>query len=750
MPTLKAGVECVACGGVAPFHCKPRMKPEKKQRESGLTQDAEIGTGHARLNFGQICSFGQVLSLANEALLCVDSNRRVAFCNEAASSLWGWSCAEAVGMPFDLLLPERYRRERGRQGDPFAARSTIRVISRNRFCMSFLRKNGEEFQAEASVGRVRLGAARLLIFVVRDVGKRRKAEEALRLEAERFRVLAKNAPIMVAHQDRQLRYTWMHWPDSPFPRERVIGHTDADLFAPEEARRLTEMKLHVLHSAEGARAEMRTTAGGTARFHDLTIEPLLSAEGRIAGITCASWDVTAARRAERIREVLAKVGAALMQTPGCEQALANVARAVVPEFADCCMLELVAEGRTRRLRVAHRERSKAAWTEEMEHSCLEDGRGLGWAVLESRESTLLTNVGDAYLQSVAQDDAHLRLLRELAPVSVVAVPLIVREQLLGAMVLVASSAGRRFESEDLREGEEIATWVALAAENTRLQRSARRALEDRDETLGIVAHDLRSPLGVIENCARAIAMRLRQDGSGSAGHAMRSPEQANRLIRDLRQGSSTSVEQILRSSGDATRLIHDLLDASRKNGGHFPIERRRVRVEKLVAEVIETHKFAAISHPLSLELESGAPLPKAWCDRRRITQVLQNLLDNAAKFSPDGAPIVVLVSARRGELLVRVSDKGRGIPLEHLEHVFERYWHGVKSQHESTGLGLSICKEIVEAHGGRIWADSTPGVGSNFYFTIPAVPENPSLVGQAGGRSGPGSGGSMDESDEVS
>jgi PAS domain S-box-containing protein len=708
------------------------MKPQNKARDS----DAQSGPRPARLSFERMHSFADVLSLAGDAVLCVDANRRVAFCNEGAASLWGWPCAELVGMPLDLLLPERYRQDQGPQADPFASHPTARVVSGNRFRMFFLKRSGEEFEAEACVGRVGLGAAALLMFVVRDTGRRRKAEEALRLEAERFRAVARNAPIMVAHQDRRLRYTWVHWPGAPLDTRRMIGSTDADLFAPEEARRLTELKLHVLHAAEAMRAEVRTTIQDVTRFHDLTIEPLLSMEGRIAGITCAAWDVTAAKRAERMGGVLLRIGLALTETPGCDEMLTNVARTVVPDFADCCMLELVIEGRTRRVRAAHRERGKAAWVEEMQHWRLEKSQGLGWAALETREPSLVGSVGDAYLQSVAGDGEYLRLLRELGPSSVMALPLVARRQLLGAMVLVACGPGHRFGKEDLRAAEEIATWVAAAADNARLRRAAGRAVADRDETLSIVAHDLRGPLGVIENCARAIGMRLRQDDSAPAGHAARSPDQADRLMRELRQRGSRSVEQILRSSGHATRLVHDLLDASRKNGGHFPIERRKVRIEKLVAEAIEAHRLGGTDHAVGFEVEGGAPLPKAWCDRRRIGQVLQNLLDNAAKFSAEGAPIVVHVSARQGELLVRVADKGPGIPLEDLQRVFERFWHGTGKANEGTGLGLAICKEIVEAHGGRIWAQSTPGVGSNFCFTLPAVPDSPPPEAQSGGAPG--------------
>jgi len=543
------------------------------------------------------------------------------------------------------------------------------------------------------------------------------------LDAERLRVVVKSMPVMLSHQDRQLRYTWVHWPDAPLATERIIGKTDAEIFEPEEARRLTEIKLHVLHAAEGMRAEVRTTIAGAAHLNELTIEPLLGTEGDIAGITCVSRDVTGAKRAERIHELVGQVRAALTEASDFEQTLTNIMRPVVAELADCCMLELLVDGQFRRVRAVHRDRGKTAFVEALESVRLENGRGLGWEALNRRQSTLHTKVGDTYLRSVGQDERHLRLLRELAPVTLIAVPLVIRKRLLGAMVLAASGPGRAFTKEDRRAAEEITAWAALAAENARLERVAVRAHKDRDETIGIVAHDLRSPLSVIENCARAIAARLRQSAERLTAHGQAIPGQGGQLVDELRQGSSAGVRQILRSSGHANRLISDLLDASRKNGGRFPIERRRVRVEKLIAEAIETHRLSASPHPLALEIDSAAAELKVWCDRRRIGQVLQNLLDNAVKFSPADAPIVVHVSTGDGELLVRVSDQGCGIAPEHLEHVFERFWRGAKVQRQGTGLGLSICKEIVEAHGGRIWADSRPGAGSDFYFTLPAVTE---------------------------
>jgi PAS domain S-box-containing protein len=142
------------------------MELENKQLGSVALQGPEIGPGEI---LAQIFSVGEDFSLADDAVLCVDSSRRIAFCNKAASILWGWSCSEAVGMPFDMLLPERCRGEPGQQLDGFATHPGMQSLGGNLFCISFMRKNGEEFQVEASVGRATIGELTLMIVVVRDV-----------------------------------------------------------------------------------------------------------------------------------------------------------------------------------------------------------------------------------------------------------------------------------------------------------------------------------------------------------------------------------------------------------------------------------------------------------------------------------------------------------------------------------------------------------------------------------------------------
>jgi signal transduction histidine kinase len=120
-----------------------------------------------------------------------------------------------------------------------------------------------------------------------------------------------------------------------------------------------------------------------------------------------------------------------------------------------------------------------------------------------------------------------------------------------------------------------------------------------------------------------------------------------------------------------------------------------------------------------LQLQTPRELPPLWADRDRLSQVFENLIGNALKFSVGGGRITVGAAVREDEVLFSVRDTGAGIQPEHLPHLFDRFWQARRAEREGAGLGLPIVKGVVEAHGGRIWVESTPGEGSCFFFTIP-------------------------------
>ena len=169
------------------------------------------------------------------------------------------------------------------------------------------------------------------------------------------------------------------------------------------------------------------------------------------------------------------------------------------------------------------------------------------------------------------------------------------------------------------------------------------------------------------------------------------------------------------------RMIQDLLDVTRIEAGSLAIEAARVSAREAVSEVVETQRAVASVASLELQLELEQDLPAVWADRDRLLQVFENLIGNAVKFTKPPGRIVVGAASRGEEVLFWVEDTGTGIAADHLPHVFDRFWQAEAAGRRGAGLGLPIVKGIVEAHGGRVWVESTPGLGSTFYFTIPTA-----------------------------
>jgi signal transduction histidine kinase len=142
----------------------------------------------------------------------------------------------------------------------------------------------------------------------------------------------------------------------------------------------------------------------------------------------------------------------------------------------------------------------------------------------------------------------------------------------------------------------------------------------------------------------------------------------------------------------------------------------------VVSEAIEAQKPLAASTSLALRVELPADLPDIWVDRDRLLQIFENLVGNALKFTQPGGSVTVGALPREDCVLFWVADTGIGVATKDIPHLFDRFWQAQRTERRGAGLGLPIVKGLVEAHGGRIWVESTLGRGSTFFFTIPTVP----------------------------
>ena len=224
--------------------------------------------------------------------------------------------------------------------------------------------------------------------------------------------------------------------------------------------------------------------------------------------------------------------------------------------------------------------------------------------------------------------------------------------------------------------------------------------------------------------------RLRRDLVANVSHELKTPISALRAhIENLLDGVEDPDPQVLQvmlqQSERLSRLVDQLLDLSRLESGDVPMERQVLPLPPLVDRVVSEIDVAQPGRRVQVRADLPEELPAVWGDPERVHQVLFNLLDNAVRFAPEGGEVVVSASRHNGSCTVAVRDDGPGIAAEHLPRLFERFYRvdTARSRNDGgTGIGLAIARSVVEAHGGRIWAESDPGAGSVFSFELPVAP----------------------------
>jgi len=226
----------------------------------------------------------------------------------------------------------------------------------------------------------------------------------------------------------------------------------------------------------------------------------------------------------------------------------------------------------------------------------------------------------------------------------------------------------------------------------------REAIQARDEVLAVVSHDLRNPVGTIFSSAS--------------------------LLLELKLSEERQREQLLsvkRAAGRMNRLIQDLLDVARMEAGALRVTADHFQLGELLAEIVLMHRETARKRGVHLESRSPDAYAQCWGDRDRVQQVLSNLVENALKFSAQGGAVEVGAREEPEEngVLFWVSDTGPGIDAADKEQLFDRFWQESRRDKRGAGLGLSIVKGLVEAHGGTVWVESEEGVGTTFLFRLP-------------------------------
>lgn len=411
----------------------------------------------------------------------------------------------------------------------------------------------------------------------------------------------------------------------------------------------------------------------------------------------------AAEAAQQRMAFLAGASEILHSSLTVEETFDALLHLIVPEHAICCVVDVLeADGRVRRSHLMHGDPAMQPLAQRLATYPRQQTRYLTRVAIAENEAKLVARVSDDILRANSEDAEHFALLRDLRFSSLMILPLRARGRVLGAVMLARGQGAEPYTEADLSLAEAVSLRAASALDNARLYDEARRAVRARDDVLGVVSHDLRTPLSVIGMCASALM------DEGLAGNA----------------AGRDTLQTIQRSAHWAQRLIQDLLDVRAIEAGGLSLTRRLEDPRTLVTRAILLHGELATERKIDLVAELPDQLPPIDVDADRIVQALGNLVGNAVKFTPYGGVVRVGAVDEGERLRFYVSDSGPGVRAEDAPHVFDRFWTAPReSRVRGTGMGLAIVRGIVDAHGGRARLEETRSDrGATFCIELPVAP----------------------------
>jgi PAS domain S-box-containing protein len=434
--------------------------------------------------------------------------------------------------------------------------------------------------------------------------------------------------------------------------------------------------------------------------------PVHNEDGSVREWIGTATDIDDRKRAEEASVFLADASALLTESLDPETILTRLAALAVPRLADWCAIDVAPEnGPHRRVVIAHRDAEQAAMIAEIDRSYpLPAAVDPIAQVIRTGRTQYLESIHPAYIESLAQDERHLEIIRTLGLRSWIIAPIVSGGRVYGALSFVLAESGRRFESRDLPFVEDLAARVGVAVHNAALYVEAQAANKAKDEFLATLSHELRTPMTAILGWARMLEM-------GDLDPVL------------VREG----IQAIARSAKTQAQLIEDILDVSRITLGKLHLKIADVDVNEIVSNAVDAVNAPAAVKSIAIDATFDTRQPHVSGDANRLQQVVWNLMNNAVKFTPNNGRVKVSVEGGETHVRIRVTDTGVGIAPEFLPHVFDRF-----RQADSTttrrfgglGLGLAIVRQITEMHRGAVdVASDGIGHGTTFTVTLPVLPE---------------------------
>ena len=652
--------------------------------------------------------YDTILSNALDQVYVFDLDHRFSYANQALLNMWGKSWEEAIGKNCrELGYPDwQVRKHSEELNQVILTKQPIRgeapvtgTNGRRIYDYIFYPVLGLDGEVEAIAG------------TSRDVTDRKITENNLRQSEARFRQLADAMPQIVwtatpngyidYYNDRWYEFTGLDRNQHGEDSWNRIMHS-------EDVAHWKEVWNRSVDEGTAFDIEFRLYNRRTRSFEWYLGRaiPAQDEDGDVVRWFGTFTDINRQKRNEQISDFLAEASSSLVDYFSDESTMQEVARIAVPDFADWCSIDMLEQdGRGRRVALVHAEPDD----NDLQMQLTElyppefDANSILYKTLKTSGAHLADQIhGDEPVSRLIQGDGWRKTQPQLIR-SVLCVPLISRNRMLGAISFGMARSGRYFDTEDLQAAEDVASRFTVAMENTLLYDQLRATDRRKDEFLAMLAHELRNPLAPIRSGLDLLTLESKED-------------QPVLLVM------KEQVEHLV-------RLVDDLLDVSRIMRGKIDLRKKTTELKEIVERAVEAVRWTFDEKQQTLTISVPEESLPVFVDPVRLVQVVSNLLNNASKYTDPGGTIDLKVEKAEDEVRVRVLDNGIGIEPELLPNVFDLFTQSSRALDRAQGglgIGLTLVQNLVEMHRGSVSVFSDgPGLGSEFLFQLPLSKRRP-------------------------
>lgn len=465
---------------------------------------------------------------------------------------------------------------------------------------------------------------------------------------------------------------------------------------------------------EGVVLRARNLKTGQAHWTLVSARPIYNDQGAPYLAVSIFREITSERQRQERANFLNMASTILANSLDYYETLNKIATLVVSKLADWCSIDVLEDDGPKTLSVAHNDPLMLKFAEELTAKYPKDWEAASGSpnVMRTGKAELYSHIPQKLLEKSAKSEEHWQMIKTLGLKSAMVVPLKLNDKILGAITFISAESGRVYDEIDLEMAIDLGQRSALALQNALLYRKSeklaldlKKAVQARDEFISICSHELKTPITSLK-----LQYQITERKIKAGDQSVYAPENFEKRI--------ASTNRLL---DRMVKLIDEMLDVSRVNTGKLDMEEVELDLNELLAESLSRFKEIFESKNIQLNVELGESSCFIKGDRFRLDQVFTNIINNAFKYG-NSKPIAINLIQLDKFARIEIKDQGIGIAPQDFDRIFNRF-ERVNSIHNISGLGLGlfISKQIILAHGGRIWVESEANQGTKFMVELPII-----------------------------